>query len=768
MKGKIRHFFKKSWFLTAFFAILAVITSWCASMVQNSGYSVKVTKGVADIDETYSGIHDQFLGRAMTGNLNAKLAYQLYIPKGVDADHPAPAVALTHGYLNSKEFEEAPAIELAKRGYVVMAFDQYDHGDSTWDTPAQFNFYVWSAYDAVNWLYEQPYVLKDEDGNGMIAVSGHSMGGFGSELAVAWDEMAYQGGRANYRKICAALAVGADFRYDDDYVKGYAAYCGATYNHTYDTYNGRTVGTIAGQYDEFFFDNSGKSAGTVIEKDYLSDSVGKAMLGGLSKAGENGHFYQTTVQNRAQVAANGGTNVGIKNEVTDLSDTFGERVIYVVSGDHPYNTWSMEATEKMVNFYHHAFQHQLLCHGLSTVDTYVSASDGSHQSWYWKEVFTCWGLIDVLAAVIIGMLTLIKSPVKVFNAACNEELAVRANTVTPVSHVRGKIATWITVFATFLSAWFIPAFMDRSTSSLSDATATNILSSQALVIIVDVIIGLALVAGVALSIILGVIKATKDDAAFAKAKETLVHPMAGGYAVALFGWVYRWVITSGTSYILSGTNAWFNGPSIGTIAYWAIASGMLSVLFLMITHFFVKKVNFGLKAKASNVISGLISAIVVCGVACGFVWLINIIFKTDFRVYTYAIKTVNASAFVSSLRYLPFFFIFYLCAGMNVAALTTGKKGLKADLLAAIVETAPVALFLVYQYVVLETTGTAPFPNFALNGILAQGLVITLIALAIYQRRTYAKTGSIWAGVFLNTIFFTFITVANTTLYSLS
>ena len=53
-------------------------------------------------------------------------------------------------------------------------------------------FWTNSQYDAVNYMYEQPYVLKDADGNGIIGVTGHSMGGFSSSVAVYFDELAAQ------------------------------------------------------------------------------------------------------------------------------------------------------------------------------------------------------------------------------------------------------------------------------------------------------------------------------------------------------------------------------------------------------------------------------------------------------------------------------------------------------------------------------------------------------------------------------------------------
>ena len=111
----------------------------------------------------------------------------LYMPKDASANNPKPTVIVTHGYLNSAEMQDANAIELSRRGFVVLALDQYDHGHSALSAENYSDtsfFGVWlpfwqhSMHDAVQYMYEQPYVLKDAAGNGMIGVTGHSMGGF--------------------------------------------------------------------------------------------------------------------------------------------------------------------------------------------------------------------------------------------------------------------------------------------------------------------------------------------------------------------------------------------------------------------------------------------------------------------------------------------------------------------------------------------------------------------------------------------------------------
>lgn len=59
------------------------------------------------------------------------LTYKLYVPDTATADNPAPGVLLLHGYQNDHETCAAYAIELARRGVVVMALDEYGHGGTT-------------------------------------------------------------------------------------------------------------------------------------------------------------------------------------------------------------------------------------------------------------------------------------------------------------------------------------------------------------------------------------------------------------------------------------------------------------------------------------------------------------------------------------------------------------------------------------------------------------------------------------------------------------
>ena len=57
--------------------------------------------------------------------------YKLYTPKTATAETPAPGVLLLHGYQNDHETCAAYAIQLARRGAVVLCLDEFGHGSTT-------------------------------------------------------------------------------------------------------------------------------------------------------------------------------------------------------------------------------------------------------------------------------------------------------------------------------------------------------------------------------------------------------------------------------------------------------------------------------------------------------------------------------------------------------------------------------------------------------------------------------------------------------------
>ncbi|MDB5423429.1 MAG: alpha/beta hydrolase [Phenylobacterium sp.] len=108
----------------------------------------------------------------------------LYTPPGATAAHPAPAVLVSHGYINTREMQSPFAIELSRRGYVVLAMDMAGHGYSEGAVGQQKDL---GGPAALRYLQSLPFVDKAE-----IGLEGHSMGGTPVLAAAAAQPQGYR------------------------------------------------------------------------------------------------------------------------------------------------------------------------------------------------------------------------------------------------------------------------------------------------------------------------------------------------------------------------------------------------------------------------------------------------------------------------------------------------------------------------------------------------------------------------------------------------
>src|SRR5262245_64430461 len=93
----------------------------------------------------------------------------LFVPENAKEQSPAPAVLAVHGYINSREMQSGFAIELSRRGFVVLALDQTGHGFSA--PPAFANGF--GGPDGLAHLRSLKVVDRTR-----IGLEGHSMGGW--------------------------------------------------------------------------------------------------------------------------------------------------------------------------------------------------------------------------------------------------------------------------------------------------------------------------------------------------------------------------------------------------------------------------------------------------------------------------------------------------------------------------------------------------------------------------------------------------------------
>ncbi len=682
--------------------LVILVASLGASLVQNSLWGVQVSTVSFETD-------------------NGVLAGYLYVPRGVDADNPAPAIVTTHGYLNNAEMQEITAIEMSRRGYVVLAFSMYDHGDSYWneEQAGAFGFYIYSVYDAVSWMYEQDFVLKDADGNGMIAASGHSMGGYSTECAMAFDEMYFPA--LGYRKIAVGLPVGSDYRYtpfrpDDTDPE----------SMPYDFYQTRSVGHIAAHYDQFFFDTTGTAQGSVVYKDYTADAEGLDFLG-----------------RSAEGTAEAGTYYTVDG---------GQRVIFTPDETHPQNTWSLETGENTITFYEEAFTYQLDLAGLDSLEDYGITTGTTGQIWWLKEAFTFIALVALFAMlfplfnVLTGLPLLDKALIKKAEDANEPVEEKKEGNVTKV-----LVKNYVILLAIFLNFFLLTRWMDRS------ASLDNLVTALIVLMIVIAV-------GILAIWILFLVK--KDE----NIKKQALRITLIGAVTVIVCLAYRYILVNRAEIIM--TDHYWSAPSVNTIVFWAMCSGMLTIIISLLASIYFNwdredKNPFGVKASWAQIGTGILNGLVLVVITLLVVALVGWIFKTDFRIYTYAIQIFNSNQFIAALRYMPLFLIYYLGASISVYMNAKNVKGWKGDLLAATLLAGPIVIFLIYQYSVLYSTGIAAFPTFSLSAILTVGLIPTLAVAGIIMRRFSLKTGNIYTGVVFTTVFFTLITLANTTVYLL-
>ena len=113
MKKTLKHIICLVVFVAIVFGCMTV-----ANIIQTDNGKVEITEG------TISGV-------SWNGFEAKDVYFRLYKPQTATAANKAPAVLLLHGYQNDNQTCAFYAVELARRGYVVMAIDEYGHGKTT-------------------------------------------------------------------------------------------------------------------------------------------------------------------------------------------------------------------------------------------------------------------------------------------------------------------------------------------------------------------------------------------------------------------------------------------------------------------------------------------------------------------------------------------------------------------------------------------------------------------------------------------------------------
>ncbi len=127
---------------------------------------VLIGAGLAHLVQTAGGVSVRDI--RWTSPDGQEMSGLLYVPRSATVTQPAPAVLASHGYINSREMQSPFAIELARRGFVVLAMDMSGHGYSG----GAVGDHDGGGPGALAYLRAQPFVDRRN-----IGLEGHSMGG---------------------------------------------------------------------------------------------------------------------------------------------------------------------------------------------------------------------------------------------------------------------------------------------------------------------------------------------------------------------------------------------------------------------------------------------------------------------------------------------------------------------------------------------------------------------------------------------------------------
>lgn len=98
--------------------VVTFASLFVANNIQTVNGDVKVT--IDSFDMHYTDIN----GNDALGTV----VFKLYVPNTATSEHKAPGLLMLHGYQNDHETDAAYAIEMARRGAVVMCIDEFGHG----------------------------------------------------------------------------------------------------------------------------------------------------------------------------------------------------------------------------------------------------------------------------------------------------------------------------------------------------------------------------------------------------------------------------------------------------------------------------------------------------------------------------------------------------------------------------------------------------------------------------------------------------------------
>lgn len=370
----------------------------------------------------------------------------LFVPKEASKENKLPGVVLTHGYLNNRELQLPFAIELARRGFVVLTVDREGHGN--YESTGKISAMMATAglYDSAKYLYNLDYVDQSK-----IGITGHSMGGYTTAVTLAEDAKPLE---VTVNKTQKATVLTGRNIIKAGLIQGWSTFIGAAPNVS--------VGLLKANDDEFFFNSKDCNGNPTISRQFLQ-SQGAADFVKV----KHGAGVPIDIKNGAKYV-----NGSIEEVELGKTTSAPFRVIYEADEIHPLNHWSIPSTANLIDFFYTSF-------GTPTNRAVIATSN---QVWWVKEIFAFIGMLALLSLIFPAVSLLLTAPyfgsLKVrTNKKVNEDgtIAYEQLEMTPdfLDARTGSLKHWYdyiiyfvpaivcTIFSGFTIKWFTTELGDR-------------------------------------------------------------------------------------------------------------------------------------------------------------------------------------------------------------------------------------------------------------------------------------------------------------------
>ncbi|MDR0643619.1 MAG: alpha/beta fold hydrolase [Treponema sp.] len=220
-------------------------------------------------------------------------------------------------------------------------------------------------------------------------------------------------------------------------------------------------------------------------------------------------------------------------------------------------------------------------------------------------------------------------------------------------------------------------------------------------------------------------------------------------------------------------NRYFQLPTLnGVVAMNLILSVFYAAFVVAVYYVFAKKQgatweSAGLRVSRGELGKSLLLAVIVFFAGYVAVSVFNYFFKVDFGFWKFIVRVMPSYKWSHFLRYLPFYFVYFVVTGVLVNAVTriNNQKEWVNFALIIFATVGGLLIHQIYDYAVLSITGSRgvfwvpgsgkSMPNM-ISGIFLYGLLFVLPIIAVIARLFYKKTGRVWVGSFLNALLITF------------